>query len=259
MNTFDEDNAIKGALDAFIPPADEGYKKMISETVSELREKNKRAAGPKRRIWKPFAAAAAVIAALVITSAAVFASRPALAADLPVLSGIVYAAAPERTASEADLERIEMLLYEVFRSFAACDYDSASHNFVGGSIADRESFLAAAYVDRLLTSGDMFPDGVDAEEIEIAALSAEQKAFRFTARVTLSLVSRDGARHGAEECSVMLRENSEGMRIESMRFETDGAEAYTRMYEETFGCVPSDGASPGVIPLDNRYLIFKQH
>lgn len=211
---------------------------------------------PARRIGRTFAAAAAGVLGVVAVSAAVFGTRPALAAEIPGVSSLVYAAAPERTANDADRARIEALVGEAVSALAANDYGAAARCFRDGSLNGRGNYLAAAYVDRLLVFGDEFPESAEAGELEITGLKAEQKAYRFTASVRLDLVSRDGKRHDAEECTVKIWENAKGMFIESIEFSSGAYAAYAEEYEATFGRVPESGADPEVIPLDNSYLSY---
>ena len=233
---------------AAVGEADERF---VAEAMTKTNEKAKHA----HRLWKPFAAAAAAVLGVIAVSSAVFAAKPALAAEIPGVSRLVYAAAPERTATEADRERLEALLNEAFGALAFNDYETASGCFRGG-LGERGNYLAAAYIDHLLAHSDMFPDGSEAGELEIKELDAERKAYRYTARVTLDLVSRDGRRADAEECAVSVWENSKGMYIESIEFGSKAFSAYAAEYENTFGPVPESGASPEMIPLDNGYMSY---
>jgi len=248
------DTAIERSVDAFVPPMSESYTKMIDDTVSQLRKTSGQGSLPVRRAWKPLAAAAAVIAAVIIFSTTVFGMRPALAAEVPFVSGIVYAAAPQRAASDATRDGIEALLSNAMHSLAICDYDAASACFREGAMLARDNYLAAAYLNRLLTFGDYFPEDADAAELELSDLQAEQKAFRYTAHLTLSLVSRDGKRTDSEVCTARIWENTEGLHIERIEFESPRYEAYVSAYEAAFGAVPAGGSSFGLIPIDNLCL-----
>lgn len=250
------DKEIKKAVDAFIPPMTESYTKMISDTVSELKARSTSCSRHKRRLWKPVSAAAAVIAVLFITTSVVFAARPALAAEVPGISSVVYAVSPKRTANDSDRERIEALLNDAFRSLSFCDYEAASNCFRGDSLSDRGNYLSAAYVDHLLAFGDFFPDGANAVELEISDLQAEQKAFRYTAHVTLNLISRDGTRFSTEDCTVQLWENTKGLYIESIEFDSAGFGSFAAMYEGVVGTVPSHGAGLDLIPIDRAFLAY---
>lgn len=242
---------------AAIGEADEGF---IAEAAAENNMKTADRANGGGRLKNPLrriaAAAAAIAAAVLLGSAAVFGARPALAAEVPLVNRIVYAAAPERTASEADRQRIEALLSEAFRSLAFNDYDAASRCFRDGSISGRDNYLAAAYIDHLLVFGDEFPQSAEAGELEISELRAEQKAYRFTASVKLRLISRDGKRQDNENCTVRIWENAQGMLIESMEFGSEAYSAFVEEYEETFGAVPESGASLEMIPVDSAYLSY---
>ncbi|MBR6110127.1 MAG: hypothetical protein IKQ36_10360 [Clostridia bacterium] len=193
---------------------------------------------------------------LFIAASVVFAARPALAAEVPGIGSIVYAVSPKKTANDADRERIEALLNDAFRSLSFCDYEAAARCFRGDSLSDRGNYLSAAYVDHLLAFGDYFPDGANAVELEISDLQAEQKAFRYTAHVTLNLISRDGTRFSTEDCTVQLWENTKGLYIESIEFDSAGFESFAVMYEDIFGTVPSHGAGLDLIPIDRAYLSY---
>ena len=250
---------IKKCAEDFVPEAPESYERMITDTVSALKAKDRAEPKRVRRVWKPLAAAAAVLAALVIAAGAVFGSRPALAADIPGLSGLVYAASPKRTANAADRERIGSLVGEGFRALAAGDQDAASRCFSENALTRRGSFLAAAYLNYRAAILEARPADANALGLEIAEISAEQKAFRYTARVAFDFVSKDGSKTNAEECTVRIWENTEGMHIESVDIESKEHYAYVSRYEAVFGAVPESGVCSGFIPTDNGYLAYAEH
>ena len=250
------DTKIREQVDAFIPPVPESYAQMIEGTVAELRARTPSASKRGNSFGRYIIAFAAIITALLITSAAVFGARPALAAEVPGVSSFVYAVSPQKAVNDPDLERIEVLLNDTFRSLAFCDYEAASGCFRGNSMTDRSNYLSAAYLNYLVAFGDFFPDGANAASIEIADMRAEQKAYRYTAHVTLNLISRDGTRKSTEECTVQLWENTKGLYIESIGFGSADFELYVAMYEGIFGSVASHGASLDLIPLDTAYLSY---
>ena len=252
MNT---DKEIIEAVEAFVPDAPESYARMIDETAAELNNRSSLRAKKERKAWKPFAAAAAVVAALMLSAAVTFAARPALAAEIPGVNGIVYAASAARSASEADAQRIEALLNEALYSLAVCDYEAAARCFREGGMSDQANYFAAAYLNYLLTAGESAVQNADAGELEINDLQAEKKAFRYTAHVTIALVSKDGAQ-SSEECTASILENSEGMLIERIKFESEDYKAYTALYRTTFGSVPPRYEDVELIPIDNSILRY---
>ena len=254
MNTIDSE--IKKQVDAFIPPVPESYNRMIDGTISELRARAPQHHNSGRNRFIPFTVIASVIAVLFIAASVIFVARPALAAEVPGIGRVVYAVSPKKTANGADRERIEALLNDAFRSLSFCDYEAAARCFRGDSLSDRGNYLSAAYVDHLLAFGDYFPDGANAVELEISDLQAEQKAFRYTAHVTLNLVSRDGTKNSMEACTVQLWENTRGLYIESIEFDSAGFGSFAVMYEDIFGTVPSHGAGLDLIPIDRAYLSY---
>ena len=257
MNTADKD--IMECVEAFVPPASEDYKRMIADTVSELGEKAARGSRPARRLWKPIAAAAAALAVLFAASAAVLgAARPALAAEIPGVNGIVYAASRERAADEADLESIEDLISRAVNALALCDYNSASSCFRNGFMNEDGNYLAAAYLNYLLTFGEARVGGTRAAEIVVEDLQAEQKAFRYTARAALELVSKDGTSQGSEECEVSIWENKDGMYIEKIAFGSEGYRSYEAMYAAKMGAAPSRLTDYVLIPIDNGILGYSR-
>ncbi len=250
------DKKIKESAEAFIPEATEAYEDMVSKTVSELRQKAGRPLRKRRVLKRAICAAAAVLSALVIASAAVFGARPALASELPVLSGIVYAASPKKAAGEADRARIGELTEKVFRCFASRDYTAAEECFCGGGFHTRSAYLAAAYTDSLLDFEDALPGDADAGEIVIEDISAEQKAFCFTGVVKLNFISRDGVGSRVEECIVLIRENREGMQIESIEMQSEKYLNFVCSYEKALGPVPPEGGSFTLISIANRCMWF---
>ncbi len=250
------ENAIKEGADAFVPSVTETYGQKITETVGELRTKAECSPSRRRTLWRALPAAAAVIAALVISAAAVFAARPALAAEVPIVNEIVYSVSPEKAADEGERERIASLAAELFRAFAARDYDSAEACFRDGAMHTRETYLAAAYTDMTLEFRDSLPDNADVGEIEIAGLASERRAFRYTCRLTLNFLSRDGSASHPEECIVRIWENAEGMHVESIEMQSDSYKAFVEKYEEVLGPVPKGGTSFSMIPLAYRCLYF---
>ena len=243
------DNTIKESTEAFIPEATGEYERMMNETITELRARAEIKAAPGRVLWRALAAAAAVFAALIVTAAAVFAARPALAAEVPVVNDIVYAVSPNKTANEADCERIEALVMEVFQAFAVHDYDAAECCFTGDAMHTRDSYFAAAYTEQMQKWADVLPENADVGELEVSELSAQQKAFRYACRVTLTVLSRDGSYSRPEECVVRIWENAEGMHIESLQMQSERYAGFVQKYEESFGIVPEDGEHFGLIPF----------
>lgn len=250
------DMTTREAVEAFVPDMPESYTKMVADTVSALKAGSAHHSDRKAKTWKAFAAAAAVIAAAILSSAVVFGARPALAAQIPFVNGIVYSASPRRSTNEDERKQIGALLDDAFNSFAACQYHAASRCFKEGCLNSRENYLAAAYLNYMLSFGDVLPSGASAGELEISDLQAESRAFRSTAGVTLDLVSRDGAKTSKEECTVRIWENTKGLYIESIEFGSAGYGAFVQTYEAAFGAVPAEGMSFDVIPIDTAYLII---
>lgn len=254
---------IKEQADAFVPPAPESYNKMVSETLKELRagavrraaddEKTKRT-GRSRSLWKPFAAAAAAVLALFVAAGALFYARPALAAELPGISDMVYAAAPTKNASKADEDRINALLEKVFCGMGMIYFEDdgadARNCFQGESLKNRENYLALAYIEYVKAFGDWLTENANADPLDITELRAERRAFRFKVNATLELKSRDGKRNVAEECTLHLWENTSGLYIERIEMLSDGYRAFVKTYEKEFAAVPENSASISIIPLD---------
>lgn len=249
------DFEIKKQVDAFIPPAPESYDKMIDDAVSELKSAAARRYAPRRSRWKPAAAIASVVAALA-AAFAVFGASPSLAAEVPGVAGVVYAVSPQKAVDDPGRERIEALLNDAFRTLAFCDHEAAAQFFRGNGISERENYLSAAYLNYLVSFGDFLPDGASAAKLEIEDLHAERKAYRYTAHVMLNLISRDGAKRNTEDCTVQLWENTKGLFIESVGFDSAGFGTFAAMYEEVFGSVPSHGACLDLIPIDMAFLAY---
>ena len=250
-----DDTIIKDAVEAFIPSASEGYNGMVEETVSFLKAREIQRTKRTFRLWTPIAAAAGVIAALMIASTAAFAARPALAAEVPGVNGLVYAAARQEKASEADCERIEELLKEAFRLLAARDYPAASRCFRKGCLSDSGNYLAAAYLDHLLMLGELHMEDASACELEISGVDAERKAFRCTAVVKLELASKDGNSQ-SEECIVELWENTSGLHIERISFASEDYLSYEETYKRVFGTTPGSLSDLDLIRIDNSILAY---
>ncbi|MBR3460299.1 MAG: DUF4179 domain-containing protein [Clostridia bacterium] len=250
------DNDIREAVDAFIPPMSEEYNDMIEGAVSELKQRCAQRNKPVKRAFKPLMSAAAILVALILSSAILFGAHPALAAEMPVVSDIVYAAAAQREANAADRERIEKLLNDAVYSLAVCDYDAASRCFRENSMNERENYLAAAYLNHLLTRREAVPDDANAGKLEISEIQAEQKAFRFTVHAKLSLTAKDGAIADTEECTVRLWKNTDGIHIEGIEMQSEAYCEYVKAHEKTFGAVPESGASFDMLPIDNGCLSF---
>lgn len=250
------ENTIKESAEAFVPVATGEYERMMNETITELRARAEVKAVPGRMLWRAFAAAAAVFAALIVTAAAVFSARPALAAEVPVVNDIVYAASPNKTANEADCGRIEEFLTEVFRAFAIGDHEAAESFFKDGAMHTRESYLTAVFTDYSQERYDFLPNNVEACALEVAELSAQQKAFRYTCHATLNFLSRPGDAVWSDECAVRIWENAEGMFIESIEMQSERFAEFERMYVETLGEVPASGYCFDLIPLTYPCLFF---
>ena len=253
------DEYMKKCAEAFIPKAPESYSRMIETETAKLRRKAPSGNNTKHSVWKPIAAAAAVFAAVVIASAALFGAKPAIAARIPVINSIVYNASPKRTATTEDRFRIEELIKEAFGAFAVCDYEAAARCFREDAMNTRGTYLSAAYLNRLLTKGETRPEKVTAARIEINDMNAEQKAFRFTARAVIRFASKNGEGMGEEECFVLVWEDTDGMHIESMEMLSEGYKAYAEKYETVFGIVPSSGESFEIISITNGMLACLQN
>lgn len=248
------DTFMREQAEAFVPPAPEGYSGRIAKTVAGLKARGDARLGSPRGLWRPLAAAAAAAALLLVSSAAVFGAKPALAAELPGVNGLVYSASPSRAANEADKERAEALLSEAFRALAFRDHGAAARCFREGALQSRENYLAAAYADHLLSMADSFPGSTETGAFETTVLNADQKAFRYTVHAALELVLRDGGSADAEGFTAVIWENGEGMHIESIKMQSEGFREYAAGYEAAFGAVPDCGGSFDFIPTANACL-----
>lgn len=190
---------MKEQTEAFVPSLPESYSKMFEATVSNLKrraadsEKNKPARGG-RSFAKPLLAAAAALVVLFAAAFGVLFARPALAAEIPGVSGLVYSVAPTKEASKADAERIKELIEEAFHSLIFADYDVAERCFRDGYMTQRENYLAALYLYSAFNDYGDFTSDVRAEvgeaaQLELGELRMEQKAFSFTVHFTLDIMS----------------------------------------------------------------------
>ncbi|MBR5949419.1 MAG: hypothetical protein IKZ82_12355 [Clostridia bacterium] len=264
---------IKERADAFVPPMSEGYADMIGSTVSKLREKvaeRETTVKSARSFVKPLLAAAAAVVMLFAAAAAVFFARPALAAEIPGVNKLVYAAAPQKEASEADSERIEKLIEEAFHSLIFADYDSARRCFRDGYMTQRENYLAALYLYAAFNdygdfSEDVRPEVGEAAQLELGELQAEQKAFSFTVRFTLNIMSvhaqwgggEEADMIGSPECVVSVWENKDGMFIERIEIL---AEDYQYLIEDgrrpLTDNIPSTEEGFALVPIDEAIFDY---
>ena len=174
---------IKKCAEDFVPEAPESYERMITDTVSALKAKDRAEPKRVRRVWKPLAAAAAVLAALVIAAGAVFGSRPALAADIPGLSGLVYAASPKRTANAADRERIGSLVGEGFRALAAGEYTVYEAGYEGPVLHSGENLATTGNGTITLTGS------ASVNSIWMMGASSSDQTLAASEGVTLTVAS----------------------------------------------------------------------
>ena len=269
---------MKEQTEAFVPSLPESYSKMFEATVSNLKrraaesETGEKGFKPVRGFVKPLLAAAAALVVLFAAAVGILFARPALAAEIPGVSGLFYSVAPTKEASKADAERIKELIEEAFHSLIFADYDRAERCFRDGYMTQRENYLAALYLYSAFNDYGDFTSDVRAEvgeaaQLELGELRTEQKAFSFTVRFTLDIMSvyaqwggrEDTEMIGSKQCVVSIWENTEGMFIERIEILAEDYQYIIEDGQPLIENIPSTNEGFALVPIDEAirdYILF---
>ena len=224
------------SLKAGIPTPPQSYYQKIDDTIALLKKHDEEHISVKTRhgqfVSKSLHIATACIVA-VLLFVCTFAVKPSLAAELPLISNVVYALSPTISVNAEKLNRVSELIKSAVMSFAMGDYTSASALFYEGDNweEDKYTYATAKYLHYLLHSTEKAPgEETTAEAVSFTVVNANahQKAFRFGAVITLELKGKDGSTC-FEKLYCELIETVDGLYITSVRTESDSYLKYITM------------------------------
>ncbi len=224
-------------LRAGFPAPPQSYYQRINHTIALLQKRDEAQAKVKTKAGMPFLKAAriaaAACAAAVLLSACTFAVKPALAAELPLIGDAVYALSPTVSVNEGKRIEAAETVKSAAAAFAAGDYGAAGALFYQGDrwAEDKDTYLTAKYLHYILHGAEVFAgDGTTAETVSftVTEASAQQKAFRFDAVITLELKGKDGFTRYEQICAELI-ETVHGLYITSVRTKSDSYAEYAAM------------------------------
>ncbi len=251
-------------LKAGFPVPPQGYYQRIDDTIALLQNRDKAQAKVKRKEGLPFLKAAriamAACVAIVLLSACTFAVKPALAAELPLISDAVYALSPTVSVNAEKLNEAAEMVNSAAAAFAVGNYPTAAALFYQGNgwAEDKDTYLTAKYLHYILCSEEAFAgDGTTAETLSFKVIdaNAQQKAFRFEAVITLELGGKGGfVRY--EQVRAELIETVHGLYITSLCTESDGYAEYAAMCD-SYGLEGLQYENPAAgIAFETEYLSY---
>lgn len=252
------------ALRAGFPAPLQSYYKRIDDTIVLLQNRDKAQAKAKSKEGLPFLKAAriaaAVCAAVVLLSACTFAVKPALAAELPLISDAVYALSPTVSVNAEKLNKAAEMVKSAAAALATGDYTAAGALFYQGNswVEDNDTYLTAKYLHYMLHNAEAFAgDGAAAETVSfiVTDASVQQRAFRFEAVVTLELKEKDGAARNVWIRAELI-ETVHGLYITSLRTKSDGYAEYAAMCD-SYGLEGLQYENPAAgIAFETEYLSY---
>ncbi len=211
---------------------------------------------PRRKRLRAAAVAAAALLVLVAGCGCVFAVRPALAADIPVVGDIVCALSPAVTPDTQTRERIADTAQRVLDGFFSGSLETIGQQFKSGGdwVLGDDTLLAAYYLQYegatlALLGGGEIPA---VSGIRVTNVEATQKAFRYTAEVRYDL-TLDGGTEKTETAHMTLEDAGEGMAVVAMSLNGADFEAYRARIAEYQ--TADGGALAEEIVHWNAYLI----
>lgn len=243
------------------PQMPDSFGRIIDDTLTQIGEQEGRRTARKRPRFLPMRIAAAAVALMIFASGCTFAIRPALAADIPVVNKIVYAWSPESQASEQVCTNIADTVSAVLNSFASGGAAGIGERFKSGDdwILNEDTFMAAYYLQYLAIREEIVTDGVIAtyQNVSITNVSAEKKAFRYTADVSFDMVLKGDVRK-SETAQVCLEENASGFRVVSIEMLSDGFSAYQTLISKYDSPAYNGGNLDDNISTYNAYIMFRE-
>jgi hypothetical protein len=213
---------LKEALAEVIPAMPQSFENKISNTLLRLPAKPRK----KNRI-----ARAAMIACAVLLFAAcgVFAAKPALAADIPLVNEVVYALSPGVAVDDTAKARIRQSVFDALNLIFDGSLDGIGQRFKAGKnwVLNSDTLLAVYYLQYMGAAAAVGNDGQTpaAADISIDSIQAEARAFRYHAQIRFSIV-QNGKKTGEETLAAVLEDTAKGMMITDMKFESASFAAY---------------------------------
>ena len=252
------------ALKAGFPAPSQRYYKRIDDTIARLQNQDKAQAMVERKAGMPFLKAARIAAAscaaMVLLSACTFAVKPALAAELPLIGGAVYALSPTVSVNAEKLNKAAELVKSAAAALATGDHPTAGSLFYQGDkwAEDSDTYLSAKYLHYILHSAEAFAgDGAAAETVtfSVTDVAADQKAFRYEVRLLLNLTSKDGTVR-EEQVYAKLFENLSGIYITSLRIDSESYRAYSDLCQNFGLNNPVYENAAECIAFETEYLSY---
>lgn len=240
------------------PPMSDSFARTIDDTLRRLKNlplpaKKTRGSLPAARI------ATAATALLIAIFGCTFALRPALAANIPLINGIVYVLAPKTQADQDTCQAITEVISAALNRFASGSTADIGEQLRSGDdwVLNEDTLMAAYYLQYLAVREQLlFDSSVQFDYVTVRSLTAEAKAFCYTADVAFDLVMKDDVRT-SETARVCLEETTDGFSIVSIEMRSPGFTAY----EELIGAYAAEYGGGNLdehIATYNAYLLFNE-
>ena len=243
------------------PEMPDSFNKKVNDTLVRIGAHGTRHSTRRKTRFLPMRIAAAVIALMIFASGCTFAIRPALAANIPVVNEIVYTLSPETQASEQVCAKIANTVSAVLNSFASGRTADIEDLLKSGDdwVLNNDTFMAAYYLQYLAIREEVQTDGITAmfENVAITNVSAEGKAFRYTADISFDMVLKGDVRK-SETARVALEEDVGGFRIVSIEMRSDGFASYMELIQRYSAPEYSDGSLDDNIATYNAYIMCNE-
>lgn len=173
-------------------------------------------------------------AVLIIGLGFTFAIRPALAADIPVISDVVYRLAPVNTPDAGMKDSIEKNAQSTLNGFFSTSLDMGqSFKFSDDWVLDDNTLLAAYYLKYLGATSGILNGGKEpsAANIHITDIDASAKAYRIYADVRFDLML-DGQKSRTESVHLEMENKIKGLVVTGMSMDSSDFQAYKTLIME---------------------------
>lgn len=224
-------NNIRNRLLSVIPSTPESFSAKINQTIYMIKsEPGKMHKAEKHNYyWRVKIIFAAATAMFIISLGFAFTIRPALAADIPFVSDVVYNLAPVNTLDMVKKERIKKTADRILNGFFsnALDINGQLSNFSDNWNLDDNTLLAAYYMKYLGATSEILNGGKkpSAANIDITGVEASAKAYRISADVNFDLML-DGQKSKTESIHFELEDRINGTVVTSMSMNGEDFKLY---------------------------------
>lgn len=259
------ENRITEKVQASLPTVPTGYHNRIGQTILLLKEQDKCSppckAGTAHHRGKIRRCIAAAVCLFILCSGIfTFTMKPALAAELPFISNMVYQLSPTTSVNDHQRDKLSEVFIDAMHSLANGQIEDAAQYFYMGEgwVKDNDTLSTLYYLHYLTHSIEVSADKLAESDvsIDVSECLAEQKAFRYTADVTFLLYTKDEEPF-IENATVQFTETISGLYITSIQMQSDSYLEYIDLYSENQLTFSSEGDILSAIRADHSYLFYQ--